>query len=945
MAKEGVLWRLVDVVKSPDFHETQHSSGVGEKKDSKRKNLGWMVLEALSSSRAIASQIVSSGVWLELLGVVVGYSRFTKTWSSRVGAAKTLSKMAWDPSAGTIVGTIIMNGTMILLLLSSNSPTTDHHLTRFLPQTLILKLKEGPELMLEAFDSSADTPELIWDGSMRAELRKVLSELLDTLLATKKALGGKTESYTIPPNTFVRYHNLEREIYIGGVYVSRFLKEPTFQLRDPSSFLEHLLQRWKKELETFTSPSAVIETSQSTAVAESHCDVLSSITTAIVYLCKTRDTLCDKFADWGYVPHMADSLNSLLHRKVVGLPLLSVVRLIHVAASRMVNVEALASCGQGDIKAGIVSVMKRAIYLEGLHEDSAFMIEALKKIYEIGLGDVDKCKTSVFTTMHDFQQPLRPSASPGDGPVRKRVDAWDDPLAMMGMSQPPTAPTGTSQGPTGNATTSKTNFMRAQYPMQANVTQQPSTTGFQYGSRPAQSVAGHVQVHASILTPPRTFHDQLPYQQQQPVSNNFIHQYQTPASHVYQPASSSFQQSNLQRTSSQHQVQPPQQFTATQHVHASKSYVSQQVHGSLDAQNQSQQAQSQHQYISGLHSTGSHVQQPTHPTNAHQPYGMQQPTHPPSVNQLYGVYSESPLTNGQHSQQHMQGGYASRNSGALYSSAQSRNYQPLSHEQNPQPKTFVGQPSPYPEFSQTNHIQQNEQSYNMPGQPIQGGVAYGSQAVTQNQLQPQPVMGPYQHVQQGIFQQAHPIRPAAIVSPSPFVAEDSISTISEPTMPSAFGGNVETVPEHTQAPVQQDRPTTVEGSGIDARTGEDPMIAAEQRAVSRTAAPGAAHGRVSLLQQALACELCEFLIYQVLENPDLLKIRDATGAKVHSIALLKLLTKDPGFGPKFKLILSGIPEWSKYKSQDHSLLITGHEQKADYFLTDGGGPEKKLLTG
>jgi hypothetical protein len=78
-------------------------------KDSKRKNNGWMVLEALSSSRVIASQIVSSSAWLELLGVVVGYSQFTKTWSSRVGAAKTLSKMTWDPLAGTHIGTLIMN--------------------------------------------------------------------------------------------------------------------------------------------------------------------------------------------------------------------------------------------------------------------------------------------------------------------------------------------------------------------------------------------------------------------------------------------------------------------------------------------------------------------------------------------------------------------------------------------------------------------------------------------------------------------------------------------------------------------------------------------------------------------------------------------------------------------------------------------------------------------
>jgi hypothetical protein len=44
---------------------------------------------------------------------------------------------------------------------------------------------------------------------------------------------------------------------------------------------------------------------------------------------------------------------------------------------------------------------------------------------------------------------------------------------------------------------------------------------------------------------------------------------------------------------------------------------------------------------------------------------------------------------------------------------------------------------------------------------------------------------------------------------------------------------------------------------------------------------------------------------------------------------------DPAFGMKFQMILDGIPDWKKYKAQDHSLFITGPEQKADYFLTDG----------
>lgn len=176
------------------------------------------------------------------------------------------------------------------------------------------------------------------------------------------------------------------------------------------------------------------------------------------------------------------------------------------------------------------------------------------------------------------------------------------------------------------------------------------------------------------------------------------------------------------------------------------------------------------------------------------------------------------------------------------------------------------------------------------------------------------------------------------------VSGGSISTLTQGTMPSGALPYVETVQEAPEpVPAPQYQPSAIEGSGIDARTKEDPNVQAEQHATSIPGAPGAAQGRVALLQQALACELCEFLLEKVLENANLSTVRDPAATKVHAIELLKMLTKDPGYGPKFKLILSGIPAWDKYKSQDHSLLITGHEQKADYFLTDGGG-EKKLLT-
>lgn len=142
------------------------------------------------------------------------------------------------------------------------------------------------------------------------------------------------------------------------------------------------------------------------------------------------------------------------------------------------------------------------------------------------------------------------------------------------------------------------------------------------------------------------------------------------------------------------------------------------------------------------------------------------------------------------------------------------------------------------------------------------------------------------------------------------------------------------------------KPTPImEGTGIiDARSSLDPVQVAEQQKVNVAGAPNSAQGRISWLRQAIATDLCSFLINDVLEGSTLNQIRDPAGAKVHAIALIKLLRKDPGYGSQFQLILQEIPAWKKYKSQDHSLLITGHEQRADYFLTDGGSGINKLLT-
>lgn len=105
VAQQGALWRLLWVLERPGEQEESSDPTVNESQvEMLRKQRGWALLESLSSSPTVADRIVESSAWLELLGILIGYSDFTKVWIARAGAAKTLSRLLWDPKTGSTIG-------------------------------------------------------------------------------------------------------------------------------------------------------------------------------------------------------------------------------------------------------------------------------------------------------------------------------------------------------------------------------------------------------------------------------------------------------------------------------------------------------------------------------------------------------------------------------------------------------------------------------------------------------------------------------------------------------------------------------------------------------------------------------------------------------------------------------------------------------------------------
>ena len=349
----------------------------------------WEILESLSSSPSLGARLINSGAWIELLGIMVGYRNFTKAWTARVGAAKLTSRLLWTPETGPLISPLLY---------------------KFLPNALVSMLKdEGAEAMLRVFDKESELPDLIWDAEMRGELRKGVREILDDLMRMRdaKAAGDACPSdddgdFTLPPTFSVRYPKLRDELYIGGTYVRLFLKEPSFKLRDPNWFLESLLLRWMQELNAFTGDrtnntssndgSTNDDETTGNELISSQADTLEQITSAAVCLCKLQPHLCNKLAEWGYIGKAIAFIHRAVALKLTGSPLLSAVRLLHVAASDRENIEAMASVGDAYGKGGLVDGILCAIDGDPLHKDTAFMIETLEKVFVAALGGLDSAE-------------------------------------------------------------------------------------------------------------------------------------------------------------------------------------------------------------------------------------------------------------------------------------------------------------------------------------------------------------------------------------------------------------------------------------------------------------------------------------------------------------------------------------------------------------------------
>jgi hypothetical protein len=381
----------------------------------------WIFIENLASFSIVASYMITSCAWIELLSLATNNSRFRPSMATREGAAKSLARLLFDANSSATIGNL---------------------LRKLLPAPLVIELKEnGAGSLLQSFDHNSNTPEFIWDESMREELNKKVLLILDSIMDEQGNRIIPQSPFSLPKEFELKYSRLENEILVAGLYLERFLDDPSYSPRDPIGSLEGLMVKYFQCMESFTN-STTLEPFRTSNVDDKTYHEMSVVTRAIVELCTANPFLYSKLSLWTYTRQLIFFLHKCISVGQLGRPLLFTVKLILLSANDMENIEDICGISDDNGKGGIVDGIIQAINGNPIHPESDVMIECLEKVFRLALGDLESCNhMSSFTekiATSDLAA-MAPSPAPtGSDSVSKmkRVNVGDDPLAMIMGSAP-----------------------------------------------------------------------------------------------------------------------------------------------------------------------------------------------------------------------------------------------------------------------------------------------------------------------------------------------------------------------------------------------------------------------------------------------------------------------------------------------------------------------------
>lgn len=340
----------------------------------------WSATENLAANPEGLAALINAGAIIRILGVLMGVKGYTACFESRLAAISLMAKFLWNPVKGADASAM---------------------LRRFIPEPVVqlLRSKAG-NASLQVLDSVAENPELIWTAEMQGELREELARMLTKQNDSTGGADGEMSSFqvvpTITPDYFVRYRQLMAEIYVGGVYIRLFLKQPTFRLTNPVLFCEKVVEFWESSFhiqvpEKGGSSGGADSASDSRAVVLGNEDFLGILTSCLICAVKNEPSLVDHLLSWGFVHTLVDLLKRAVSTGKRGGPMVSVVRIMHqlISSNQADVVDNLASA-----KTDIVEQLYLCLDDQGanfsvddsyvcvLPPDSALVVELLKKVFQ-----------------------------------------------------------------------------------------------------------------------------------------------------------------------------------------------------------------------------------------------------------------------------------------------------------------------------------------------------------------------------------------------------------------------------------------------------------------------------------------------------------------------------------------------------------------------------------
>ncbi|CAM9130814.1 unnamed protein product, partial [Ectocarpus fasciculatus] len=334
----------------------------------------WAAAENVASTPDGLQALIDNGAILKMLGIIFGVPGYNIAFQNRLAANTILAKFLWNPIKGSDAAFI---------------------LRRFLPEPVVLLLRSrAGQASLQALDETTENPELIWTKEMQGELRDAAAKLSEeAALEIVQTDDSFREAIDLPLDYYVKYRQLEHEMFIGGVYVRLYLKQPTFRLSNPVLFTEKLVEYWDSSFEIqVPDPNVPRRTMASDAgdaksIVLGKEDFFSLVSSCIVCVLKGEPAILEHILSWGIVHHYVVLLARAVSTGKKGSPMVCIIRILRQLIDKPAVVYNIASSSVDPIKWLMLAMVAEGTGgvepggPKNLHKESTICCEVLKKIF------------------------------------------------------------------------------------------------------------------------------------------------------------------------------------------------------------------------------------------------------------------------------------------------------------------------------------------------------------------------------------------------------------------------------------------------------------------------------------------------------------------------------------------------------------------------------------